>query len=328
MLIALFAPLALAGVQDHIGDELMALADTIDPPCILMAQLARAEYGYSCPLRGPAAGLHGEQCVAYLDSACRFPELDCSSPSYAGYNYDWPSDGTDICDSGDPVYLGNDLTIETLTSDLSGLHCLCEVQGDLTVGPNNGLTDLVGLDNLRSVFSLSVERSPALVTLAGLDRLESVVTSLELNTLLTLERLDSLDALQSVGGDLKIYDAPQLNRLAGLGALESVGYELSIQGCDSLLGLNTLDTLDSLERLTISDNASLRTINGLGGALEGLLSIEITENNALVEIDGLDGVVEVSGTLDILDNPALESVTGLSAMTYRALASPLRTARC
>jgi hypothetical protein len=137
--------------------------------------------------------------------------------------------------------------------DLAGLYALREVVGSLNMEQCFGLSSLHGLERVERVGSMGIGMVPmleelrplaslrgaierdlvlsymdSLVSLHGLDGVESVGATLVLRVLAKLETLDGLGGLRSVG-ELVIWDNASLRSLAGLSALETVDGTLEIK---------------------------------------------------------------------------------------------------
>ena len=92
--------------------------------------------------------------------------------------------------------------------------------------------------------------------------------------------------------------------LSSIATCASISGNLSIQGTS----LTTLDGLSALTfiggSLSISDNHSLRSLNGLN-ALSAATSLSIHNNDALTNLQGLNALEAVGESLDIRSNDAL-----------------------
>ncbi len=107
-----------------------------------------------------------------------------------------------------------------------------------------------------------------------------------------------------------------ITNLSGLSNLEIVGGIEIINNplLVNLDGLENLTTLiDGFTVFSISDNASLESISGLGG-ITGSLShiINIRNNPVLQSLTGLEGITSTEDTCRIVNNDSLTDLTGLT----------------
>lgn len=228
-------------------------------------------------------------------------------------------------------------TANVVTGDLTvqaelELSCLCEVGGDVIVGPGvasltasrlsevGGDLDVMGHGSLRSVVWPSLARVGGSVRLGGaslgevsLGGLSEVGGELVVSGTSSLLALD-FERLAVVGGDLRV------SGHAGLRALRLVRV-------GSVGGALVVEVNPALSEL--ADLASLRTVGGelrLAGlpgveelvGLDELLTVGgdlvIAELAGLVNQRGFLKLTEVGGTLRIADNERLFGVFGFGAL--------------
>lgn len=187
------------------------------------------------------------------------------------------------------------------------------------------VSDLRGLEALRSVRSLEVSSNGALTSLAGLDNLERVRAELEISSNPRLSSLRFLERLRKVGR-LGVTDNGALQDLQGLNGLQAAN-SLHIGSNDALLsfsGLESLETLD--ENLLVQDNPSLRTLEGLGEGFTRAGFVVVRINPSLSSLSGLDNVKSARGLEfefnDVLDPCAviaLRDRIGIENIRYKDL---------
>ena len=107
-------------------------------------------------------------------------------------------------------FLGRDRKKSASLASLEGLDSLYSVGSRLFIGRNPALTDLEGLNNLTSVWGLTISDNQSLTRLEGLEGLTSVESRLFIGQNPALTSLEGLNNLTSVGGDLSIVDNPVL----------------------------------------------------------------------------------------------------------------------
>ena len=203
-------------------------------------------------------------------------------------------------------------------TNLNGLDVLTAIWGDLMIGRlsmggNNALTSLTGLENLISIGgSLEIEDNDALTSLTGLDNVTSIGGGFDISSNDSLTSLLGLDNVTSIGGNIEIGFNNSLTSLTGLDNLTSIG-DLFIHNNYALASLTGLDNLTSIgEDLVIFENNALTSLTGLENLISIGGSLEIDFNDALLSLTGLDNVTSIiGGGLSISENPALTSLLGL-----------------
>lgn len=153
-------------------------------------------------------------------------------------------------------------------SDLSFLHCLQTVDGNLTISSNEFLESTKGLENLRIATRIYIYNNPNLRTMhiPALKEVEQL--EIDSNPKLEEIRFDSLKTAGKIGiGDCYMTtpggaDHLSLVDLSGFGALISVE-SVSIKGNEALMSLGILDALaangapDSLGKAYVQFNPLL-----------------------------------------------------------------------
>jgi hypothetical protein len=150
------------------------------------------------------------------------------------------------------------------------------------------LTDLRGLENLRSWRSLDISLSDALVSLAGLQAPELV---------------DSVI----------LYSSPQLRDVSALAPVVQAGNftvgDTAVEGFDGF-------QLESVDTFSLYENPALTDLDGLD-RLEAVGSMSITDNDALVRIElpDLDAydAIQITGNDALLAVPAFDTDASWSA---------------
>ncbi|GAB5536272.1 MAG: hypothetical protein Rubg2KO_25210 [Rubricoccaceae bacterium] len=239
-------------------------------------------------------------------------------------------------------------TVAVLGQDAVDDFDCVTISGNLFVRGSD-FTDLAGLSELTSVDGdVSIEDSPALASLAGLEALAAIGGNLEIGSVGVggndaLTTLDGLGGLTSVGGSVFIYDNLGLTTLDGLESLGAIGDGLFIGGNDALV------TLDGLQGLTTvpgdlsvgvsifrtdgtfdGDNPALASLEGLANLTSVGGALDIQRNISLESLDGLASLQTVGGDLSITQNDALVSVESLPSLasvegTFRISLNPSLT---
>jgi len=256
----------------------------------------------------------GLQDITGLSSVTRI-----DGPVAVGYN-----DALSALGFSSLEYVDGYLTVEQNSNlvsiqALSKLHHVGQFSASgmaLTIASNNMLTNLDGLQALDTIAgTTTVENNEALMDLDGLDlksvsspEVNSYNTGIRIANNASLRNISALSAIANIGGGrtsyLEIESNPQLASLDLPNLTQVGGYFMG--------------------RLIISDNASLKDLDGLSGLKKvsaGFsVAVTISGNEALQDIDGLSSLGQVSGsqgyTLNITDNTNLGRFCGLYNLFY------------
>jgi hypothetical protein len=218
---------------------------------------------------------------------------------------------------------------QELTS-LSGLDALTSTGGDLEIGyagyygwiGNPSLNDLTGLEGLLEIGGDLQFGGSDLVTLQGLNNLESIGNDLIFFNNGSIANLEGLDNLDFIGGNLLFGPYPgtggevwvvggnsALIGFTGLEILCYIGGDLVIYGNSSLSSLSGIENLASIGGdLIIYDNDILSSISGIENIeAASIENLEIDYNNSLAdcEIQSIcNYLADPNGTVEIHDNAA------------------------
>jgi len=186
---------------------------------------------------------------------------------------------------GDVIISGVNIT------NLEGLSVLNSIEGSLSIGyyensGNPGLTSLSGLNGLTNIGGyLLVINNLALNSLSGLDGLTNIGSDLTIfnNTLSTL---DGLQNLNLIGGSLDVENNYSLLSLTGLNNLSSIGNYINITANPSLTSLAGLNNIvaGSIHDLTIYNNTSLSNC-----AVQSICNYLASPNGAITILDNAVG---------------------------------------
>ncbi len=252
-----------------------------------------------------------------IDQDCTDVDATCADlgPTYEGNVSVGGSDDISwFCERYSNVK-GNIQIIGRTTDDLTGLECLCEVDGGLRVWTSS-LTSLHGLEGVAKVTRLELIGNPDLVSLDGLDNLR-MATEIELWDMPSLESIQSLESLQ---GSLSTLQLLELPRLANVDGLAGVGEAtvLELDQLDSLTDLDGLSGLESAQWVTLSSLPALASVAGLFALTDSSL-LTIT-GTGLPTLEGLGGLSRLD-ELEVADNSRLATLAGLSGLTQLARVS-------
>ncbi len=235
--------------------------------------------------------------------------------------------------NGDLIIGGNNL------ENIESLNNFTTIGGGLTIINCLVLTDLLALNNIVSVKSFTLQSSPLIADLAGLESMivDSTVSILYNDALLTLEglnnvtsligsvfvtnndvllNLNGLNNLTNVAQRFWIRDNPLLENIEALSLLSEIGRELEIRENHALLNLSGLESLISIgEEINISFNNGLTSVNNLS-SLISLGGLSVSNNPLLENLDGFENITELGVEyLIILNNNTLVSIEGLGNIT-------------
>ena len=185
----------------------------------------------------------------------------------------------DCAEISDLQPLSNLKTVGSLTfsgmgglTTLNGLQGLTEIPTLLVLFNNDALTDLTGLDNVRSIHELSVTENAALPNFVGLYALETIHKF----TLQNNSRLANMEGLENVSvitGSFYVEGNHSLTDFLGFTNLVVVGATADeevflIQHNDALESLNGLDKVHTVSgQFQLRSNANLVDIVALGSLL-------------------------------------------------------------
>lgn len=171
---------------------------------------------------------------------------------------------------------------------------------EITIDSNELFTSLNGLSSITSIKKLSITQCPELTSIEGLEnitRFESLTISYttKFNSLQPLHNATSIRVL-----DLTVNEA--LTSLEGLNSLKEA----------SEIRLATNDMLTSISAL-----ANLETIKSEEG--EGNAMLSIINNNSLVTLNGLENITDFVAQLYIVENDALKDFCAVQAIVDNAV---------
>ena len=174
---------------------------------------------------------------------------------------------------------------DTDITDISSLEELTEINGNFTILNSTNLPSLNGLHNINTVTGVFLIRGNDL-----------------------LQTLNGLNALDSVHRHLIIQENSGLINLNGLNNLTYVSKKLEIKTNGALISLSGLDNLSevSSDKLTISNNPSLTTINSLN-QLTHCYNIKIEDNPVLNALNAFSSLT-TSNNISIKNCEALQSL--------------------
>ncbi|MFT4626966.1 MAG: hypothetical protein ACI8PZ_005647 [Myxococcota bacterium] len=208
-----------------------------------------------------------------------------------------------FCDGG-TILLGSLNIHDTELVRLSGLQCLCEIRGGVTVMNNPEMSDLTGLDELAVVDGdVVITDNERLANLLGLDGLRILGGSIDLERNPNLATIAQLEYLISLGGDVILNDNPLLFTADGLEFAEELPGDLHLISLTNMTDMGGLVNLTSVAGdLIIDDNVFLEALDGINNLRTVGGSVVVNENDGLESVDALDGIESIGGDLEITSN--------------------------
>ncbi len=226
---------------------------------LYLSFLSEGVVAQNCPMPNPTFGLSSQQAIDNFPS--NYP--DCSI-----------FEGTLYIRSGsdDPI------------TNFNGLSQLEVINGALIIEDNTSLKNLEGLNNLKHINFLRIDRNIGLSDLKGLDNIRSI-------------------------NNLSIYENIELFSLEGLNSIQQIG-SILLRNNNNLLNLGNLSELDSIGgSVIIHNNLQLQDFQGLHQITIINGNLEIWNNDALINLDGLENLEKVAGTLHVQHNDQLSLLT-------------------
>jgi len=183
-------------------------------------------------------------------------------------------------DSLQNVKISNNLLLE----DLSFISELSYLNGNLTISDNSLLPNLQYLANLSHVEgSLYIENNESLLSIEGLEGLDSIGGSLLVSENTVLEDLNGLSNLSYIADSLYIHYNDSLHDLQGLNHLEEIGGDLIVSYHFEMYSLDGLDSLSAIgDVLKLEYNTLLSDISSLENIVFEEMAIIGFEGNYLL----------------------------------------------
>ena len=225
---------------------------------------------------------------------------------------------------GQPKFVcQGDVTLSS-QADVDAFSC-SEVTGSLTISGN----DIINLNGLSSLSKLggniTITDNPNLKTidLPALETLGGSMITISRNG--NLSGISGFNNLVSVGS-IYIQDNPKLQSISGFSSLVQVQVsstaEFVIERNNALTSLQGFETLTSTPTLRIANNAALLALDGFHSLTHVTGDLQISDNRSLKTINGLNKLTSISDLprvvfgagLFIENNASLESLAGLSSL--------------
>lgn len=206
-------------------------------------------------------------------------------------------------------------------TNLGPLSSLTFIAGDLDINYNDGLTSLNGLSNIETVNGfLHIGENNSLENLNGIANINSV-ESIQIAFNYSLSQIDGLQNITSLTGELSIFRCDNLVNINGLENISQIGGTLNlanipISNVDSLSNLNSVaGNISIYDCDNLEDLDGLSNLQVIGGTLYigkyPFISPSLNGNSNLTSIQGLSNITHIGGNLEIGDNESLLDLNGL-----------------
>lgn len=234
--------------------------------------------------------------------------------------------------TGDTLFVNNQSQLEALSScsqisgslyindgdveNLAPLSSLLSIEEHLILFENISLLSLEGLDQLESIGGdLKLISNFTLQDITNLSSLAEVGGDMYFESNLGLDNLDGLQQITELDGSFEVYDNPTIQDLTGFENLTYVAGDFILNEFQN--GLTDLTALSNLLEIGGSLEIYLRGIS----TLEGLENLSFIGNNLrvdstllLFDLDPLVGLETIGGSLQIEKNESLFSIGGMTSL--------------
>jgi hypothetical protein len=248
---------------------------------------------------------------------------------------------TDLTPLQSIVSIGSGLEIvNTQLSNLNGLHNLEMIGRDFVaffkIERNHSLTNMVGLTKLKIVNGdFMIYNNDGLINLVGLNNFTTSANfDFRIDGCDQLTSITGLEKMQHIYGGIVLKDNPLLNNLDAWNNLNLVLERISVINNSSLQRINCFANLKKIQGIELLDNPVLFDIGGLRNldTIEQVIRIEnnailsdlsafsniitteqvmIKYNNNLQSIEGLNNLQTTKDGVEIAYNPVLTNLQGL-----------------
>ena len=197
-------------------------------------------------------------------------------------------------------------------------------QGNLTLSTQNDVEEFGNLcyTGINGILRIDgFESSDPIVDLTSLSQLTKITGSLTIQLNEELENLNGLQGLQNVYS-IFFFDNPKLTSIKGLQNIEEItgAAAPSNEGGEPGIHIDKHEKLESLEglekiaivgRLRLSNNSSLKSLDGLANLTTVLGGVLIGGNSVLTDLSGLKNLASIQTDFLIGGNDSLTDLNGL-----------------
>jgi hypothetical protein len=181
---------------------------------------------------------------------------------------------------------------------------------ELVIAGCANLQSLKGLDSVQTLDLLSLQKLPALTSLAGAPKL-STVGQVRIDTCIGLSDLSGLERVQSI-------DTVALNANSGLKSLHGLEaaktlQEIDIANSPALTSLTGLPTVTMMRTVYVGADPALKDLTALS-SLSTLDALAIDGESMLQSLAGLEKLTSVSIGVWITNNDTLTSLHALTSL--------------
>lgn len=206
--------------------------------------------------------------------------------------------------------VSGDLRISVNLPELDGFNNLTDVAGNFVITASNSLKTISGFNNLTNARSVTIALNPILRQVGGFGKMTKISQSIEIGNSPSIENITGFQNLESVGGQLNISKNPKLISMPSFNKLTTIGEDLN------LTSNPVLQEAIGFEELTYIGNdlniELIKTIRGFGKLqiIERFLDIRGLTVEEVPEFPLLENV----GASLRISNTSVKSITGFDSL--------------
>ncbi|MEM1219456.1 MAG: T9SS type A sorting domain-containing protein [Bacteroidota bacterium] len=217
------------------------------------------------------------------------------------------------------VAIGGDLTISNHIelNSLEGLNQLAYVGGSLHLTANQQLSELLALQNLREIGGLIIAQHDSLQIIEGFAQLLRIHGDLIIEDNPLLQEIRGFEQVDSLLGNSFFLDNPMLHTIDGFDGLLTIGGDLEVKNNSVLTTIQAWSNVQQIGLgLRIRQNEQLSAlppfteIDSIGESLS-LISLPL-----IPEIPDFPDLVFIGGSLDISALDLVEDLDGFAALKH------------
>ena len=203
-----------------------------------------------------------------------------------------------------------------------------EIPLNLTV-EGEDITNLDGLAGIRIVNGwFFISGNPMLSDVSGLSDLELVTANVSIDLNPALSSLHGLHNLERIEGSFGVFDMESIDNLDDFSSLAEVSGRLTISGNAVLTSISGLGGIETASRVIINDNPLLQSLEGVGQFNYLQFGLEIRNNDSLTNLDALSGLEKLDASIMIIcgndyctslaisGNDGLQNLNGLAQLSW------------
>jgi hypothetical protein len=196
--------------------------------------------------------------------------------------------------------------------DMNGFKKLIK-SGELTITGNNLITNLEGLESVKMINNITLERNINMKNINGLDDLNNnSLTQFRFIDLVKLEDISSLKNQKNIKNI--VLNNTGLSNIEDLANSNGVMENIFIEGNENLTNLNGLNNVIEVNNISIENSYEISDLQGLLN-LEKIKNLTIKNNSNLLNLSGLDQIKVIESAY-IEDNSSLNNINTLKDVVF------------